>query len=111
MQRVTGPGQCWASSTRISTACPSLLDGASARTVRDRMAQLEARKEMLEAQLAQGENWSTLSVNRTEVARVVRARPAGSAQVYGARRRDAGRVRAVVGSTRVLGQPFARSPS
>ncbi len=34
----------------------ALLDGAPARTVKDRMAQLEARKEALEAQLAQGED-------------------------------------------------------
>jgi site-specific DNA recombinase len=34
----------------------AILDGAPARTVRDRMAQLEARKELLEAQLAQGED-------------------------------------------------------
>jgi hypothetical protein len=32
----------------------ALLDGAPARTVKDRMAQLEARKDVLEAQLAQG---------------------------------------------------------
>ena len=34
----------------------ALLDGAPARTVKDRMAQLEARKEVLEAQLAEGED-------------------------------------------------------
>jgi hypothetical protein len=34
----------------------ALLDGAPARTVKDRMAQLEARKDVLEAQLAQGED-------------------------------------------------------
>jgi site-specific DNA recombinase len=34
----------------------ALLDGAPARTVKDRMAQLEARKEVLETQLAQGED-------------------------------------------------------
>jgi site-specific DNA recombinase len=33
----------------------ALLDGAPARTVKDRMAQLEARKDVLEAQLAEGE--------------------------------------------------------
>jgi hypothetical protein len=34
----------------------ALIDGTPARTVKDRMAQLEARKEVLEAQLAQGED-------------------------------------------------------
>jgi hypothetical protein len=34
----------------------ALLDGTPARTIKDRMAQLEARKEMLEAQLARGED-------------------------------------------------------
>src|SRR5918994_841518 len=34
----------------------ALLDGAPARTVKDRMAQLEARQEVLETQLAQGED-------------------------------------------------------
>jgi site-specific DNA recombinase len=34
----------------------ALLDGAPARTVKDRMAHLEARKDVLEAQLAQGED-------------------------------------------------------
>jgi site-specific DNA recombinase len=34
----------------------ALLDGAPARTVKDRMVQLEARKDVLEAQLAQGED-------------------------------------------------------
>ena len=34
----------------------ALLDGAPARTVKDRMAQLEARKDVLEAQPAQGED-------------------------------------------------------
>jgi site-specific DNA recombinase len=34
----------------------ALLDGAPARTVKDRMAHLEARKEVLEAQFAQGED-------------------------------------------------------
>jgi site-specific DNA recombinase len=34
----------------------ALLDGAPARTVKDRMAQLEARKDVLEAELAQGED-------------------------------------------------------
>jgi site-specific DNA recombinase len=34
----------------------ALLDGAPARTVKDRMAQLEARKNVLEAQLARGED-------------------------------------------------------
>jgi site-specific DNA recombinase len=34
----------------------ALLDGAPARTVKDRMAQLEARKDVLDAQLAQGED-------------------------------------------------------
>jgi site-specific DNA recombinase len=33
----------------------ALLDGAAARTVKDRMAQLEARKDVLEAPLAEGE--------------------------------------------------------
>jgi hypothetical protein len=34
----------------------ALLDGTPARTVKDRMSQLEARKDVLEAQLAQGED-------------------------------------------------------
>jgi hypothetical protein len=34
----------------------ALLDGTPARTVKDRMAQLEARKDVLEAHLAQGED-------------------------------------------------------
>jgi DNA invertase Pin-like site-specific DNA recombinase len=34
----------------------ALLDGAPARTVKDRMAHLEGRKDVLEAQLAQGED-------------------------------------------------------
>jgi site-specific DNA recombinase len=34
----------------------ALLEGTPARTVKDRMAQLEARKDVLEAQLAQGED-------------------------------------------------------
>jgi site-specific DNA recombinase len=33
----------------------ALIDGAPARTVKDRMAQLEARKEVLETELARGE--------------------------------------------------------
>jgi site-specific DNA recombinase len=34
----------------------ALLDGTPARTVKDRMAQVEARKDVLEAHLAQGED-------------------------------------------------------